>query len=269
MPLTIGSYNLHNVAVSRMQEKLRVAEVINDTKHNFDIVALQEVTSEATLEALVRKLGRDWTHGQLGKTPGQGKGLGFVWRSSRVKLHSGHLGCFRKNEYLWPDRAGVFTRAPFITTFEYRANTLTLINLHLDDGRADYDTKKAAEFAYLCLKVYEAALPKKPASYCIALGDYNLLLRDIENRISPDIANTNMVTVQRDKTTFSKNTADGMLNDLDHFTFNAEREGAIVRSATAIPAHKDYCEGESIQAKIAQYRDEFSDHLPVKLVLDL
>lgn len=54
MALTIGSYNLWNCSAARMQENLRVAEVLNDPKHNFDIVALQEVASEATLGALVR-----------------------------------------------------------------------------------------------------------------------------------------------------------------------------------------------------------------------
>lgn len=104
-----------------------------------------------------------------------------MWRTSRVRLHPGDLGWFRKNEYLWPDRAGIFTRAPFITTFAYRINTLTLINLHLDDGNKVFDTKKANEFAYLCSNVYEAALPKMPASYCFALGDYNLIYLELEN----------------------------------------------------------------------------------------
>lgn len=150
-------------------------------------------------------------------------------------------------------------------------------------------------------KVYESSFP----SYTILMGDYNLCLAgdgseilsalipdndksDKINDIIPIDDKRNLLTVQREKTSLkrpknsdkesedgeeseqeiigSEDVGDYYSKNYDHFSYEStmERDRGVRLIVSRVDALKDYYDND-----LEKYRREVSDHVPIKLIVNL
>lgn len=299
----IGSFNVRNLNYPVSKDGKRSFETIATIikSENFDVVALQEILSDKVWDQLKMHLGADWRFAwerppqYLGesKADPRGEGYAYIWNTKKLDLVEIDVDGYTR-EFLpriWKQyRANgqKLIREPYYARFTPRGKTagcfceLRLINSHIVYGDSSKfgEAKRYAEFLKLVSNVYENIANKRygdsmPA-YVVVLGDYNLSLQALHNaNIHVEIGDSinerhqeQVITVQGELTTLNhKQNDDGtytseFANDYDHFSFLEKYKALMNMDIDRIDVEK-YC------ADLAQYWETVSDHVPIKLSINL
>ena len=304
MEYTIGSFNLcqFNFTSTENVKKnsTRIADII--VREGFDVVALQEVNSRLALEAcLMSALGTgEWAYKWEEPRVYNSKyreGYAYIWRKRRLRLvESGSNPEILSNYNL--------TRPPYYARFTPKGLLggsnfeLRLINTHIAFGipKNNISTSspielRRAEFNMLAKEVYRRVSSKRygnflPA-YTILMGDYNLCLMGPGpkiNKIVPIDKDRYLLTVQKEKTTVkSPKSTDTLIdeegqsidflqeNDTDYYSQNYDHfsyELTLLEKIDLIDSRVEAL-GMYYGNNLEEYRKEISDHVPIKLKLNL
>lgn len=318
MNYTIGSFNLlklNGQDNKKNEEKCReIARIIKSEK--FDVVALQEVFSDAELKkSLIPALGaKKWDYRWASPKSislSSGEGYAFVWNKDKLRLIESENSpmiynrysvrepnFFRinyrkigKNALLRPPYAARFTPTglPGGSNFEIR-----LINTHIIHSRPnkveslvvnsdikDYELRRE-ELRILSQSIYRLFSTKRygdnmPA-YTILLGDYNLCLCGSGPKIAEEIdidSRRKLRTVQEGKTSLKRSDSDKpqlyeeanpdlYSRNYDHFSYETGLSQKLKLEVSRVDALSKYYKND-----LESYRDEVSDHVPIKLILNL
>lgn len=303
MSYTIGSFNLNGLDFTSVDEKkknfMKLTRIIHD--ENFDVIALQEVMSKNAVEHLVNFLGPNWGFNfklDASKASKYTEGYAFIWNKRRLNMIDDQSFTQLTNRYeIKPDsrnnfiHEGHLTRPPFVvrltpqglpggTNFEIR-----LINTHIAfyspticiDKYSDVELRKM-ELQILAEKIYRYVSDKRygtnlPA-YTILLGDYNLcLVSDDASTVIEECIDITPIrklhTVQRDKTTLRLKPKDTDLysQNYDHFSYDKILDDKMTLTASRVDALDKYYKTDL--ESLENYRNEISDHVPIKLTLNL
>lgn len=297
MSYTIGSFNLYKLNLQSNEDVRknfrRIAEIISSER--FDVIALQEVFSELAVKTLVSYLGsNEWEYCLPPRYIGKPE-YAFLWRKRRLHLvekgenprifenyHSDQPG---QTKLIYPPLVARFTPQGLLggSNFEIR-----LINTHIsfsktsaddaeDDGNMNAVEHRQSELRTLCQQVYRSYSTVRDGSnmpaYTILLGDYNLCIGEyprLEETI--DITALRKVkTVQSQRTTVRQKAPDNPQNaeayyskNYDHFSYEVDLLDKLSLVDSRVTALGDYYSNE-----LDDYRREISDHVPIKLTLNL
>ena len=237
------------------------------------------------------------------------EGYAFLWKKSRLKLVEANDNPEIFNQYSIQDSrisgsdkrliggSGI-VRPPYVARFTPSGLLggsffeIRLINTHISFGKpkdaemymADPEMKDLAvrrqELTTLSEEIYRRVSVKQYGdnmpSYTILLGDYNLCLCGNEDRMEfIKIDNARILrTVQKEKTSLKQvkkdeeqrpvAMADYYANDYDHFSYETALDDKLRLTVSRVDALEKYY-GNDLEA----YRHEISDHVPIKLALDL
>lgn len=251
---------------------------------------------------------REWDGCWLSPDPytsSSNEGYAFIWRKKRLRL----VDTDSNPQIYQRAGSGVgdgrLIRPPMIARFTPSGLPggcnfeLRLINTHIIFGKpaglertlSDHDLRRA-ELKVLSETVYRLFSSKRygdnmPA-YTILMGDYNLCISGPGPKIAEEIPITSkrrLKTVQTHKTTVKspdKNAPDSMLpgflqvivdrmeetdhyaHNYDHFSYELTLEEKLGLTSSRVDALAKYY-GNDLDA----YRREVSDHVPIKLILNL
>ncbi len=216
-PYRLGSFNLHKFSANTHKDLEIIRDII--TENRIDLLAIQEIFSEAALNNLLKHLGSQWDGrwaSPNSRSVSAAEGYAFVWNTSRVVLSRRRSGSAFEpvihNQYPHKD-SGELIRNPYYGRFVIRDNTmieLRIINTHImfslnreENDSDNHDSSvnhpgavsmRKRELSILASKI----LPKlddktydyqwnEVDDYCrrpytILMGDYNLNLRDSNAR---------------------------------------------------------------------------------------
>lgn len=289
MTYTLGSFNIKQFNLQfnshRSLDFRKLAEIISSEK--FDVVALQEVYSELAVKHLVNTLNNfgyeKWDYCLPPNYIGHPE-YAFIWQKTRLclldkennptLLNSYHSDKPGQTKLSYPPLAARFTPQGLIggSNFEIR-----LINTHLSPRTSKGFSHTQDEFRTLAQQIYRLYSSKRDGSnlpaYTIILGDYNLCILDWPY-VDESIFVTDgriLKTVQTEKTSLKQNSPDTPISDndyyannYDHFSYEISLLDKLKLQDSRVPALRKYYEND-----LAAYRKEISDHVPIKLILDL
>lgn len=308
MGYIIGSFNTLKMSLQSNKDSkkdfVNIARIIKQER--FDVVALQEVMNEMVLKSkILPALGPDWAGKWLSPPPvtsASNEGYAFIWNTKRLRLVdeptiyqrvSGGVG------------NGRLIRPPMVARFSPRgllggsSFELRLINTHIIFSKptrwertlSDHELRRE-ELRVLSETVYRLFSSKRygdnmPA-YTILMGDYNLCISGPGPKISPEIHITStrtLKTVQIEKTSLralsesdnedvesdeerdvidlTKST-DYYSRNYDHFSYEVTLEKSLRLTSSRVEALGKYYNND-----LEAYRREVSDHVPIKLTLNL
>ena len=235
------------------------------------------------------------------------EGYAFIWRKQRLKLieAGGNPEIYNRYRIKGPVEQGALIRPPYVARFTPQGLVnggnfeLRLINTHiihskstrLVDELSDIDLRKH-ELKVLSEEIYRLVSTKRygnnlPA-YTILLGDYNLCLAGPGPKIDAEIPITDtrrLKTVQTEKTSLKRPVSqdesklgpeeldsdvvdpasiDYYSRNYDHFSYEVTLADKMNLMVSRVDALADYYGNN-----LADYRKEISDHVPIKLVLNL
>lgn len=304
----LRDFNFANRSVDGQNEIMqrdceKIAKII--IEENFDVIALQELNAPLPLQYLVSVLNRSKTtlreyEGIFGTNMPHRLGsrdperYGFIWNKKRLRL----LKTKKNNNPGYYENAGALglIRPPYYARFTARGMLggsnfeLRLVNTHIRD--AIHEQERIAEFDVLVRQVLPRICDHREMSqdgevmpaYTFLLGDYNLALNKSERSIYKiDTVTTTkytgktrrFITVQEDATTLKlpNNQADIIecyANNYDHFTYEIDVSKKLILSTQRVEALTKYFpECASVVDKLREYRTKVSDHVPIKLTVDL
>jgi endonuclease/exonuclease/phosphatase family metal-dependent hydrolase len=278
----------------------KIAEII--AKEDFDIVGLQELNSESALKHLNMILNRNYKNRTHNYECVFGDGMpthssdperyGFIWNAEKFRLLHVKRGT---NPGYYTNAGGLdVIRPPYYGRFTARGMLggsnfeLRLINIHIRDANKKNDRIK--EFDILVKQVLPRICDHQDItedgeimpSYTFLLGDYNLCLNQgAVWKIEP-ITMTSYTgrqrrfeTVQKEKTSLrqvgdQKCIEDCYSQDYDHFTYEDELLLKLKLKSERVEALSEYFAVEKdASQKLKSYREKVSDHVPIKLTIDL
>ncbi len=282
MPYCIGSFNICKIGEQTVEQRKRDWGLISAfiRRERIDILAVQEVFSKVPVDHLRDTLNcsffGSWdSRFDLPRTALNGiqEGYAFLWNRRRVGLLPKENGLFYEphietrygRSLVRPPYIGRFVPVGWSTPFI----EIRVINTHIIYGTASEVPLRIKEYQ----KIAQAVYPKisndrlagafRPA-YTFVAGDYNLRHSqcagvDLQHKLR---------TRQRQPTTVRRKQADTdrggyTENDYDHFS-HSDHEGSYVHLAERIRVPEKYC-GSDFQ----RYRETVSDHVPVRLDLDV
>lgn len=304
----LRDFNFSNKSTDGTNEELKrdfnkIASII--IEENFDVLALQEINSELPLKHLTYILnshknyrceydyafGIDMPHLTFSKDPER---YGFIWNTKRLRLlkvsrgsnpghyqNAGALGLIRPPYYARFTARGL----PGGSNFELR-----LVNTHIKD--ASQQNLRIEEFNILVRQILPRICDHQNVSadgeimpaYTFLMGDYNLALNKSDRSIYriETVTNTtytgrsrNFITVQEEPSSLKlpKNQTvikDCYANNYDHFTYDVDLNRKLVLTPQRVEVLSKYL-SEALQAheKLTEYRKKVSDHVPIKLIVDL
>ncbi len=276
-------------------------------KEKFDVVALQEVNAELPLNHLTENylnkyknscreykcsFGEDMPNLYGSKDPER---YGFIWNAKRLRLLNLRRG--KNPGYYQNAKANTLIRPPYYARFTARDMLggsnfeLRLVNTHIVFGTQEKD--RIEEFNILVKQVLPRICDHQEVSedgemmpaYTFLLGDYNLALNKSERSIYriDNVTDTNYTgkwrsfrTIQDEKTTLIRNpTGQESLdmcyaNNYDHFTYEDDLGHKLRLTPERVEALTKYFpELTSPADKLNDYRNKVSDHVPIKLTVDL
>lgn len=304
----LRDFNFSNESADGTSEKLnrnfeKIAKIIIDEK--FDVVALQEINAPLPLEYLIRILNRHRTplreyDFRFGTNMPMQKGVrdperyGFIWNAKRLRLVNPRRGT---NPGYYENAGAIgLVRPPYYARFTARgmlggANfELRIVNTHIRDATREEDRIK--EFDILVKQILPRICDHQEISedgeimpsYTFLMGDYNLALNKSERSIYKieTVTTTNYTgrirrykTVQEKATTLKLPNAqssveDCYANNYDHFTYEIDLDRKLVLIPQRIEMlSKYYSDVDTPADKLKEYRAEISDHVPIRLTVDL
>lgn len=309
MSYLVGSFNIRdfnfsnqtNAGESISRDFRTIADLI--IKENFDILAIQEVNSKDALDLLEDMLNRrkDFLHewksdfsGKAATTINDPEGYGFIWNTKRFRLlempnkkNPTYYNCAGGKGILRPPYYGRFTARGMIggTNFELR-----IVNVHIQDSKDE--RKRIEEFDVLVKQVLPRICDHQELSvqseimpaYTVLAGDYNLRLDKGDRAIIriESITPTNYTgrnryykTVQEQKTSLrlpnsQENIEDCYANNYDHFTYEMDLiRKLFIEEDRVEPLTKYFYDEENPGKMLEAYRKKISDHVPIKMSIDL
>lgn len=263
MSYIIGSFNVRSL---RTCSPSHLARIIIDER--YDILAIQELNKPDALRSFLKHSLPDY---YVGYSDDKMWEFGYIWNSKRFRECSKDNRPDVFNQY---SSSNQLARNPYygrFTTCGLIGGTFSeirLINIHLHHGgndSSDNKSKRIEEFKTVTGDIYKSISDKRygnnmPA-YTIILGDYNLCCVICEQQSENSI--TYIRTEQEKKTTLSS-IKDDFVNDYDHISYCRHRFEGIGITVKRVNAVKEYTNGN-----FEQYRKDISDHIPIKLILDL
>lgn len=302
----LRDFNFSNVSNDGLNEKLqrdfhKISQIIIEEK--FDVIALQEINAPLPLHYLVsilnysKNLMREYAYVFGTNMPASNKDperYGFIWNIKKLKL----LETKRNNNPSYYANAGGISliRPPYYARFTTWGThngvpiELRLVNTHIKDAPREEDRIK--EFNILVKQVLpricdhqELSKDGKPMpSYSFLLGDYNLALNKSERSIYKieTITSSNYTgkwrnyrTMQGEKTSLKLpkeqiSIEDCYANNYDHFTYETTLDSKLRIIPQRVEALSKYFPEETQAVNQLQlYRGKVSDHVPIKLIVDL
>ena len=225
----------------------------------------------------------------------RGEGYAFLWNKTRFKLAEfKKLGEKREFEPRIINSmqndvhadCSIFARTPFYIRLQPIYGgffELRLINIHIYYGKNSLSdiNKRRLEYKILANKIYPGIAKRTYGNnrfpYTIAMGDYNLniptpLVTPQTPNASIDEMLDEIVTVQEKLTTLSgTDTSNSNIpnsgkyaNNYDHFTYSLKSSPFKSVFYDRVDAVEKYCSGD-----YSFYRDNISDHLPIKMIVDI
>lgn len=305
----LRDFNFSNISTDMPQERIErdfnlIARII--IEEELDVVAVQEINSLLALKHLTGYLNqykRPWREysycfGAHEGMPNQ-RGMhdperyGFIWNSKRLRLLKVH-----SNNPTYYKNAGANTliRPPYYARFTARgmlggANfELRIINTHIVG--AAYESERIREFNILVKQILPRICDHRELSedgefmpaYTFLAGDYNLSLNKSELAIYriETITETKYTgkirsyrTVQNLPTTLKQPKEQLLVeecyaNDYDHFTYETDLDSKLRLVVQRVEVlNKYFADMKRPIEKLRQYRIKVSDHVPVKLVVNL
>lgn len=308
MGYVIGSFNTLKMSLQSNKDSkkdfVNIARIIKQER--FDVVALQEVMNEMVLKSkILPALGPDWDGKWLSPTPftsASNEGYAFIWNTKRLRLVNEPVIYQRvssgvgNGRLIRPPMVARFTPSGLLggSNFELR-----LINTHIIFGKpsslertlSDHELRRE-ELRVLSETVYRLFSSKRygdnmPA-YTILMGDYNLCISGPGPKISPEIPITStrtLKTVQTEKTSLRAlsesdsedadsseerdvidltRSTDYYSRNYDHFSYEVTLEQSLRLTSSRVEALGKYYNND-----LEAYRREVSDHVPIKLTLNL
>lgn len=281
----------------------KIAQIIVEEK--FDVVAIQEVNAESPLRYLIsilngkyKNVSREYSYTFGGDMPTSSKDperYGFIWNNKRLRLLE-IPG--KKNPTYYQNAGGVtLQRPPYYIRLTARGMLggtnfeLRLVNVHILDSK--YEPDRIAEFDILVKQVLPRICDHQELSigmemmpaYTFLLGDYNICLNKGSRAIFKidSITSTNYTgrkryfkTVQESETSLrmahdQQSIEACYANNYDHFTYEMDLIGKLkMTEANRVEALTKYFPEENeIVNKLQGYREKVSDHVPIKLSIDL
>ena len=281
----------------------KISKIIIEEK--FDIVALQEINSLLALKYLVEQLNRmsccqgmyDFSFGEnmpcLNGNRHDPERYAFIWNMRRFRLvnvpnkqNPKYYPYGHGSRLIRPPYYGRFTARGLIggSNFEIR-----LINTHIHSTN---EKEKLEEFKILVTEILPRICDHQVLSvegefmpaYTFLLGDYNITLHKsemaayrIEDVIASGYTGKKRIyqTVQKEQTTLKKpgfqtNIDDCYHMDYDHFTYETDlnRKMIIIPERVEVLG-KYFANTGNASQKLEMYRNTISDHVPIKLTIDL
>ena len=171
--LKIASWNVNCLTIKKTdkvseEERIKNIEDIAEAikRYKFDIVALQEVSSDAAIFKLYEALNKDcppkspsWLYTCQ---PVKKKKLVFVWNSDIIEHDEDKDLPFK-----------YFLRTPFNLTFKFEGIVISLVNLHLIHRGNSKKIKNDFEQDKLIDLVHSLCPTDQPSPYVFLIGDFN------------------------------------------------------------------------------------------------
>ncbi|MFR1757351.1 MAG: endonuclease/exonuclease/phosphatase family protein [Thomasclavelia spiroformis] len=293
MGYKIGSFNCFNFGRNTDKDINVFAEIIN--KENFDIIALQEIKGPFALNRILSYLSRRKWKGIADEISND---YAFIWNTNRFCLAKSEENVSRVykpriyRQYKINKKEGQtkLIRDPFYARFFPIGPSapfieLRLINCHIRFNNNDNQFVGTRQMRINELEVLTKAIYAKEAdkrygnnrpAYTILLGDYNLNCRS-SLAMSPyleeviEINDNGMVkrivTQQDQLTTIKKNVGNldsPLINNYDHFSYDSDRFDGVYVNCERIDAVDIYYSSD-----YEKYKKNVSDHLPIKMDLEL
>ena len=309
MSYVIGSFNIRDFNLankSRDGESIRrdfelIAQIIRQEK--FDVVAIQEVNAEIAIKHLTDILNRgknllqEWEYDFSGKAAtaiADPEGYGFIWNKKRLRLLEKRN---KKNpDYYTYAGGGGLLRRPYYACFTSRGLVggsnfeLRIVNVHIRDATREFE--RLLEFNTLVQQVLPRICDHPEVSaeneimpaYTFLMGDYNLELNKSERSVVKietitetsytgkkryyKTAQTELTSLRipREQTTISECYS----HNYDHFTYETDLDFKLKLVPQRIEALSTYFPDQSSAVeKLSDFRLKVSDHVPIKLTVDL
>lgn len=310
MQYVIGSFNIANMNLTK--DFSEIARIIR--KNKFDVIAIQEVTTDNAIKNLVNTLNRmdyqTW-EGVCESSDSyyqhSNEWYGFVWNKKRLRLANEPWIVKRykakgicEGGIVRPPYVARFTPSGLLggTFFEIR-----LINTHILFGKPKAaldelrdEELRRQELTLIAKRIYSSVADKRYGdnmpSYTFLLGDYNLCLVGkgpkiaatinignnrvlVNDQLLPtslkDHMNDSQGESSQDGKDFSiNNTADYYASNFDHFSYESNMKERLSLTVHRVNALEDYMRRNKNDIDgFEQFRNKISDHVPIKLVLDL
>ena len=304
----LRDFNFSNTARDNSGEIMKrdcekIAKII--IEENFDILALQELNAPLPLKNLVNILNNhknrsraySFSFGEnmpvqlFSRDPER---YGFIWNNKRVRL----LKTKRNNNPCYYSNAGAISliRPPYYARFTTRGMLggtnfeIRIVNTHIRD--ATREEERILEFNTLVKQVLPRICDLQELSedgefmpsYTFLMGDYNLSLNKSERSIYKieKITPTNYTgkwrsynTIQNMPTTLRLPNNQSFIeecyaNDYDHFTYETDLDLKLIITPQRVePLIKYFKDSNDVESKLKSYRTEISDHVPIKMIVDL
>lgn len=279
----------------------KIAQIIIEEK--MDVVALQEINSRLALQHLTDTLNQlktsyreyAFVFGEDMQTKGRDcERYGFIWNTKRLRL----IKTRKNNNPSYYNNAGAanLIRRPYYARFTARGMLggsnfeLRLLNTHILWGASEKG--RIEEFNVLVRQILPRICDHQEISedgemmpaYTFLMGDYNLELNKSERALYriETITETNytgkrrsFITTQEEATTLrkpkdQKNIEDCYANNFDHFTYETDLPQKLVLIPQRVEVlSKYFSETNGSDKKLGEYRMKVSDHVPIKLIVDL
>ena len=305
----LRDFNFSNKSMDGTNEDLnrdfqKIAQIISEEK--FDVVALQEINAETPLKFLTDVLNRssknyfrEYAYAFGANMPQQKysrdpERYGFIWNAKRLRLINTRKG-INPGYYENAGALGLI-RPPYYARFTARGMQggtnfeLRIINTHIKD--ATREEERIKEFDVLVKQILPRICDHQELSvegevmpsYTFLMGDYNLALNKSERSIykidtitktTYTGRNRSYRTVQEEKTTLKMPNGQFYIeecyaNNYDHFTYETDLDYKLVLTPQRVEVlSKYFYQKDSAVDKLSEYRKKVSDHVPIKLIVDL
>lgn len=304
MQYVIGSFNISNM--NRTKDFDAISRIIIQSQ--FDVIAIQEVTTNNAIKDLVNALNLlqfDSWEGVCESADSyfqhSNEWYGYIWNKKKLSL-IGEPWIVKKYKSKGICEDGL-VRPPYVARFSPSGLLggsffeIRLINTHILFSKPEHaqdelrnEALRRKELDLIAKRIYTFVADKRygdnlPA-YTFLLGDYNLCLVGNGPRIDVAIdmgcnrilkndqfQPTSLKTPQGEEVTKDEQTPTQIefyANNYDHFSYESTMDSRLSFSISRATALEDYLKGFSDKNEgLKEFRGKVSDHVPIKMVLNL
>ncbi len=253
--LVLGSWNIKDFGNSRDSDEI---EMIAELLRNFDIVAIQEVVAKdpggvKAVARLVNELdrkGTDWDYVVSDPTEStsgnKSERYAYIWKKDKLKL----IGKPR----LLSELSQRVEREPFYAKFKFNNKSFEVLNYHACTHDTHYPER-------IEIRIISNWLMENCSDNIILCGDMNL---EIIDRVFDSLFASGFLNLLNGEFTSLKmkcNNGDFLSSSEDNILFKLSNISVVSRSIINF-IDPNNCE------EVIWKRNSFSDHLPIKMVLN-